>query len=84
MLDKRFFSMCLVDLINAKATGIYNVASANVYSKEFFWEAANQIGVRGVVAKSGSIRTLEVVRANNLGLCTKNRNTFRVSDAKAG
>ena len=22
MLDKRFFSMCLVDLINAKATGI--------------------------------------------------------------
>ncbi len=77
MLDKRFFSMCLVDLINAKATGIYNVASADVYSKEeFFWEAANQIGVRGVVAKSGSIRTLEIVRANNLGLCTKKIETL--------
>ena len=29
-----------------------------------------------MVAKSGSINTLEVVRANNLGLCTKNRNTL--------
>ena len=72
MLDKRFFSRCLIDLINVNATGVYNVASADVYSKEeFFWEAASQLGITGVVAKSGSIRTLEIVRANNLGLCTK-------------
>ena len=36
MLDRRFFSKCLIDLIDANATGIYNLASADVFSKEEF------------------------------------------------
>lgn len=77
MLDKRFFSKCLIDLIDADATGIYNLASADVFSKEeFFGEAANQLGFSTAFAVSGSVGELKIARANNLGLCTKKIETL--------
>ena len=77
ILDRRFFSKCLIDLIDANATGIYNLASADVFSKEeFFVEAANQLGFSTAFAASGSIAELKVARANNLGLCTKKIETL--------
>ncbi len=71
-LDNISFAKCVVDLIDTGASGIFNVASSDVFSKEeFFLEVAKQLGINYINAQSGSVVNLATARANNLGLCTK-------------
>lgn len=68
-IDTRTFASALLDMIDAKVTGLINLAASEVYSKfAFAQEVARQLGRTLSNQTAGSISSLAVDRANCLGL----------------
>ena len=68
-IDTVSFSSALLDLIEAKASGVINLASSQVSSKqEFIIELANAIGIKLDWGVSCSVAGLQPKRAKSAGL----------------
>ncbi|MDP2125224.1 MAG: sugar nucleotide-binding protein [Parvibaculum sp.] len=68
-IDVRTFAGAALDMIEAGATGLFNLAAGEVYTKEaFLREIARQLDVTLTSAVAGSIGELATRRASQLGL----------------
>lgn len=68
-IDVTAFARAAFDMAEADASGLYNLAACEVYTKEqFVREIALQCGVRLSAATAGSVRALSTPRAHCLGL----------------
>jgi dTDP-4-dehydrorhamnose reductase len=68
-IDVTTFAKAALDLLESHARGLYNLAAAEVYSKQdFVQEIARQLGLSLSNAKVGSVSSLTTRRANCLGL----------------
>lgn len=68
-IDVAAFARAAFDMVEAGASGLYNLAACEVYTKEqFVREIARQCGRNLTGAKTGSVRTLSTPRAHCLGL----------------
>lgn len=68
-IDVTSFSRALLDLVEKNASGLFNLASSEVFSKrDFILAMARQLGVTLTRAKVGSVRSLPVKRPDSCGL----------------
>jgi dTDP-4-dehydrorhamnose reductase len=68
-IDVGCFARAALDLIGLGANGLLNVASSEVFSKRHFIEAiAARLDLSLASATAGSVRQLETLRAESLGL----------------
>jgi dTDP-4-dehydrorhamnose reductase len=68
-IDVTAFVRAAFDMVEAGASGLYNLAAHEVYTKEqFVREIARQRGLSLTAAKTGSVRMLSTPRAHCLGL----------------
>lgn len=68
-IDVRSFSGALLDMIERKESGLFNLANHDVFSKQALIECiARQLGVSLSRAKTGSVAALSVARADSCGL----------------
>ncbi|MDZ4379839.1 MAG: sugar nucleotide-binding protein [Parvibaculum sp.] len=68
-IDVTTFARAAFDLAEAGASGLYNLAAHEVYTKEqFVREITRQRGLNLTAAKAGSVRMLSTPRAHCLGL----------------
>ncbi len=68
-VDVASFASAALDLADAGARGLYNLAASEVYTKEeFVREIARQLGCTLTRVASGSVRELSTARAHCLGL----------------
>lgn len=68
-IDVRTFAGAALDMVEAGATGLFNLAASVVYTKEaFLREVARQLDVRLTSAVAGSVGELSTRRAGHLGL----------------
>jgi dTDP-4-dehydrorhamnose reductase len=68
-IDVRAFASAVIDLKMAGATGLFNLAAGEIFSKEdFIRELARQLGYNVTAAHSGSNIKHATRRANSLGL----------------
>ncbi|PKP70244.1 MAG: NAD(P)-dependent oxidoreductase [Alphaproteobacteria bacterium HGW-Alphaproteobacteria-5] len=68
-IDVATFARATFDMVEAGASGLYNLASHEVYTKEqFVREIARQCGLSLNAATVGSVRALSTPRAHCLGL----------------
>jgi len=68
-IDVPSFARAAFDMVEAGASGLYNLAAHEVYTKEqFVREIARQCGQNLTGAKTGSVRVLSTPRAHCLGL----------------
>lgn len=78
-IDADGLAAAILDLADAGATGIYNVASGQVSDKAtFLRRVAREIGVPADRVRDGSVRSLTTRRAESLGL------DVRKAEAKLG
>ncbi len=72
LIDVESFAKATLDLLQIGASGLFNVASSEVFSKgDFIREVARQMGRSLTRASSGSVKSLGVARARCLGLSVK-------------
>ena len=70
LLHRSAVADLILQLIERNASGVFNVASRDVFSKADLIRAfADKLGLR-LNARLGSVRSLKVVRAESLGLAT--------------
>jgi dTDP-4-dehydrorhamnose reductase len=68
-IDAKTFSRVLAALISIDYSGLVNVASRSVSSKKMFaFAVAQKMGIKLDWAKAGSVKELNVTRAESLGL----------------
>ena len=68
-IDTGACARALFDLVDAGAGGIFNLGSRQVFSKQALIEAlASAMGRKMTRAKTGTVRSLDVARAESLGL----------------
>lgn len=68
-IDVGTFARAALDMVDAGASGRFNLAARDVYTKEaFLREIASQLGVTLTAAVPGSVAALATRRASNLGL----------------
>jgi len=68
-IDVATFARAALDMVDTGASGRFNLAARDVYTKEaFLREIASQLGVTLTAAVPGSVAALATRRANNLGL----------------
>lgn len=68
-IDVTTFSRALLDLMEKNASGLFNLASSEVFSKrDFILAMARHLGVRLTRAKTGSVSSLPVKRPDSCGL----------------
>lgn len=87
LIDVSSFANAAIELVLRNLSGIYNVASSEVFTKgEFVREIARQMGTCLTNAKSGSVGTLDPPRARCLGLAVDRVQAalgYRLPDLKA-
>lgn len=68
-VDTTTCAKALFDLSGKNATGLYNLGSKEVFTKKaFIEELAQKLGKTLTNAKVGSVKSLEILRAESLGL----------------
>lgn len=68
-IDVSTFANATLDLVEKHATGLFNLAASEVYSKEaFVLELARRLNRKLKAVQSGSVGSLNIKRANCLGL----------------
>ncbi|MEQ8283359.1 MAG: sugar nucleotide-binding protein [Parvibaculum sp.] len=76
-IDVIAFARAALDMVDARATGLFNLAAKEVYTKEdFVREIARQLGTPLTAATAGSVRTLDTRRADSLGLDVRRAETL--------
>jgi dTDP-4-dehydrorhamnose reductase len=75
-IDVKTFARAALDMADTGASGLFNLAAGEVYTKEnFLREIASQLGVTLTAAVPGSAATLAIRRATCLGLDVRRAET---------